>query len=78
LKRTNEQDSSGLRRLARTEFCLARALGKIPNKAEESEMMRVAMEHLEESMKLSHESMPEIFNSETLEGVDFLISFVDR
>jgi hypothetical protein len=57
---------------------LARAFGRIPNEAEEAEMRRAAMKHLEDSVKLSHSSLPESFDVETLEGVDLLVPFVDR
>jgi hypothetical protein len=78
LKRTNEQNSPGLKRLARTEFCLAGALRQASNEAEGAEVKSAAIRHLQESMALSSDSLPESFNFETLEGVDLLVPFVDR
>lgn len=78
LKRTNEQNSPGLERLARTEFCLARALEQVNCEAEGAEMRKAAIKHLQESVAMSSESLPESFNLETLEGVDLLVPFVDR
>ncbi len=78
LERTNERNSPGLKRLARTEFCLARALWQVGEAAEGAEVRRAALKHLQESITLSSESLPESFNLETLEGVDLLVPFVDR
>ena len=78
LKRTDEQNSPGLKRLARTEFCLARALQQASNEAEGHEVKSAAIGHLQESVALSSESLPESFNFETLEGVELLFPFVDR
>lgn len=78
LKRTNEQNSPGLKRLARTEFCLARVLGQVDHNAEGAQMRIAAINHLQESVTLSSESLPESFNLETLEGLDLLVPFVDR
>jgi len=78
LKRTNEQNSPGLKRLARTEFCLARALQQVSNEAEGAEVRRSAIKHLRESVTLSPESLQESFDLETLEGVDLFVPFVDR